>query len=408
MLKVSVIVPVYNAEKYLRRCLDSIVNQTLKEIEVICIDDGSTDNSLEILWNYEKVDKRFKIYVMEKNQGEYVARNKALELAKGKYIQFVDADDYIDDVTLERLFERAEKAQSDMCFFKLAIHQEKDCTKNSVPIGVTGRYKEIYDGKSLLSLFVKNNEFFLYNCLVFYRRFFLEKNDLKYKKMVIGLGGNIILRALCCANTVVVDDGKYYHYCPNDGSVTNRDNQKLLLLVGQIYQYADILKLFAEEPDSSIFEQFLSRQYKKISGGVRGLSEKDESYIEGELEDGFAKLIFRMMTTKSQYISRLSEQDLSIIREASRVIVYGAGYASKDVVELLNKYQIEIMGFAVSDLAKNPRSLFGHHVFELSQLIMYSKEALVVVAANRRHHNQIGENLKKNGFNKIIYLDINI
>ncbi|WP_225369762.1 glycosyltransferase family 2 protein [Methanobrevibacter arboriphilus] len=85
--KISVIIPVYNVEKYLEQCLDSVINQSLEDIEVICINDGSTDNSLEILDEYAKKDNRIKI-INKKNEGLGVARNIGMDYAKGKYIIF--------------------------------------------------------------------------------------------------------------------------------------------------------------------------------------------------------------------------------------------------------------------------------------------------------------------------------
>ena len=93
--KVSIIVPVYNVEEYLVKCLDSLVNQTLKEIEIICINDGSTDNSLEILNTYAQKDSRITI-IDKKNEGVSAARNTGLNISKGEYIMFVDSDDYLE------------------------------------------------------------------------------------------------------------------------------------------------------------------------------------------------------------------------------------------------------------------------------------------------------------------------
>jgi glycosyltransferase involved in cell wall biosynthesis len=95
MPKVSVIMPVYNAEKYLRQCLDSVIGQTLRDIEIICVNDGSTDGSLAILEEYAKKDLRI-IVINQKNQGPGASRNRALEIAKSEYIYFVDSDDWIE------------------------------------------------------------------------------------------------------------------------------------------------------------------------------------------------------------------------------------------------------------------------------------------------------------------------
>ena len=94
MCEISVIIPVYNVESYLRQCLDSVVNQTFEDIEIICVDDGSTDGSLDILNKYASSDNRFKI-ISQPNQGLGTARNNGLKLACGNYIYFLDSDDYI-------------------------------------------------------------------------------------------------------------------------------------------------------------------------------------------------------------------------------------------------------------------------------------------------------------------------
>ena len=103
---ISVIIPVYNSEKYLCRCLDSVIEQSLKDIEIICINDGSTDNSLYLLQKYSKQDDRLKIYNQE-NQGAGAARNKGLKLATGKYIAFADPDDFYPDNEVLRDLYRA-------------------------------------------------------------------------------------------------------------------------------------------------------------------------------------------------------------------------------------------------------------------------------------------------------------
>ncbi|MGL5357206.1 MAG: glycosyltransferase [Cetobacterium sp.] len=119
MKKVSVIVPVYNVEKYLDKCLKSIVNQTLKDIEIIIVNDGTKDNSEEIILKYEKKDKRIKYYKKE-NGGLSDARNYGLEKSTGEYISFIDSDDFIDSDMLEKMYNNAKENESDIivCGFK--------------------------------------------------------------------------------------------------------------------------------------------------------------------------------------------------------------------------------------------------------------------------------------------------
>ena len=113
---ISVIVSVYNQEKYIKECLDSIINQTCKNIEIICINDGSTDNTLNILREFKKTHKNFTL-INQTNKGLSCSRNKGISISRGKYILFVDSDDLLRDDALEKLFIKMEKRNLDMLSF---------------------------------------------------------------------------------------------------------------------------------------------------------------------------------------------------------------------------------------------------------------------------------------------------
>ena len=115
MAKISIIIPVYNSEKYIRRCLNSILNQTFQDFEIILIDDNSKDNSLKIVSEIEKTHKdKIKILKNAKNVGAGASRNKGLKIASGEYITFIDSDDYIEKNTLKRMYESCVNTDSDI------------------------------------------------------------------------------------------------------------------------------------------------------------------------------------------------------------------------------------------------------------------------------------------------------
>jgi glycosyltransferase involved in cell wall biosynthesis len=116
--KVSVIVPVYNPGKYLCQCLDTIISQTLKEIEIICVDDGSTDGSAEVLAQYQQKDNRIRI-VTQENKGGGPARNTGLEIARGEYLSFLDSDDYFDKDMLRLASKKADETDADVVIFNI-------------------------------------------------------------------------------------------------------------------------------------------------------------------------------------------------------------------------------------------------------------------------------------------------
>ena len=103
MKLISIIIPIYNNEKFISRCLDSIINQTYKKIEIIIVNDGSTDKSLDVISKYEKKDNRIKV-INKKNEGVSIARNIGIESSKGDYITFVDADDWLELDAIEKLY----------------------------------------------------------------------------------------------------------------------------------------------------------------------------------------------------------------------------------------------------------------------------------------------------------------
>ncbi|MCC8015955.1 MAG: glycosyltransferase, partial [Clostridiales bacterium] len=113
-IKVSVIIPVYNSEKYLKQCLESVINQTLKEIEIICVDDGSTDNSLKILTALSEKDGRISV-LRQQNLFAGAARNNGIKHAKGKYLVFWDSDDFFEAGALSALYKKCEKENADIC-----------------------------------------------------------------------------------------------------------------------------------------------------------------------------------------------------------------------------------------------------------------------------------------------------
>lgn len=148
MVKVSVIMPVYNVENYLRECLDSITNQTLNDLEIICVNDGSTDNSPEILKEYGEKDKRITI-ITQSNQGLGAARNNGLKHAAGEYIYFIDSDDYLNHDALQKLYDNAVLNDSDMVLFKF---QTVDDFKNVHKRKVEFRINEDFENEDFNTL----------------------------------------------------------------------------------------------------------------------------------------------------------------------------------------------------------------------------------------------------------------
>lgn len=139
MPKVSVIIPVYNVEPYLPQCLGSIINQTLQDIEIICVDDGSTDNSYAILQEYASKDNRI-IALQQQNAGAGIARNTGMRVAKGEYLAILDSDDFFELDMLEKAYLQCEKNNADICVFRSDKYDTQSQKYELIPWTIKKQY----------------------------------------------------------------------------------------------------------------------------------------------------------------------------------------------------------------------------------------------------------------------------
>ena len=194
-IKVSVIIPVYNTEEYLEECIDSVINQTLEEIEIICINDGSTDNSLEILNASAEKDRRIKVLSHE-NKGLGATRNVGIDLAKGEFIYFLDSDDFIDPNTLEETYSLAKEKDLDCVIFQgityddenKRFYEERYYTMDHLISDTVFNYKDIQDIIFSLSVNVGHKlfkrEFLLRTNARFPNNLIFEDNPFHFKVML--------------------------------------------------------------------------------------------------------------------------------------------------------------------------------------------------------------------------------
>ncbi len=181
MPKVSVVIPVYNTEKYIHECLNSVINQKLKDVEIICVDDGSTDGSLKILKQYAKKDKRIKI-ITQSNLKQGAARNNGMKVATGEYIAFLDSDDYWREDTLQILYKRAFENNLDMLSFSGINFIDFNRKLQENPYYQFKYLPEDFDTKCFnykqCTKFI--DKVAVSACLTFYKHEFLQKNNITF------------------------------------------------------------------------------------------------------------------------------------------------------------------------------------------------------------------------------------
>lgn len=217
MVKVSIIVPVYNCSKFLRRCLDSLINQTLTDIEIICINDGSTDNSEEIIKSYK--DERIKL-ISKHSEGPSIARNIGIEQSKGEYVGFVDSDDWVDKNFFEKLYFTAQKYNADIATAGI-IRLHKFNKKTYLKFN-----KETYttDFQEKIILCDLPDKSYVWNKI--YRLSSFKENGLTFEEGRYYEDVVFTPQALYKIKSMVTVPNIYYYYWRSSGSIVTLRNEK--------------------------------------------------------------------------------------------------------------------------------------------------------------------------------------
>ncbi|WP_157146718.1 glycosyltransferase family 2 protein [Brachyspira pilosicoli] len=220
MIKVSVIVPVYNVENYLRECLDSIINQTLKDIEILCIDDCGTDNSINILKEYAKKDDRIKIISHKENKGLGPARNTGIKESKGEYISFIDSDDYISKDYLENLYNTAKKYDSDIANTLNIKIDRNGRINNSYYVFVKKEYDSIWNLSNIENPYT-TNAIAPYAWNKLYKRSFLMEHNLYFMDIKYGSeDADFAIRLMAHKPKISFNNNTIYYYRNRQDSLT--------------------------------------------------------------------------------------------------------------------------------------------------------------------------------------------
>lgn len=264
---VSVIIPVYNAEKYLRQMLETVEAQTLKNIEIICVNDGSTDRSGEILEQFRKRDSRITC-LMQQNLNAGAARNNGLRVAKGEYVVFWDADDKFDKRTLEMMYEKAKRTKADICV--CGVYEFTDEGKSYEADGYLRR--EFLPGKDPFNKYDISERFFdfasnvLWNKM--FRRKYLVEKGLSFQNIRQANDTAFVMLSLFLAESVTCLEKKLVYYrINNPDSLTGKSSETVFC---PFEAYEHTLQEIKKYPDFSKVQK--SFRNKTAKGMFRALN----------------------------------------------------------------------------------------------------------------------------------------
>lgn len=279
MIKYSFIVPVYNTEKFLKKCLDSLVNQTYKDFEIIVVNDGSTDKSSNIISKYQKKYKNV-IVIDKENEGLSMARNRGVQKSSGKYIIFVDSDDYVSNKLLEEVDKKID--DSDILRFQIATEDEEYTKINEY-------HEEGFESMCGYDAFKYLSSYHFVEpawCYVIRRDYYIE-NKFSFKKDVYHEDFGLIPHVVYKARKVKSIDFIGYYYIQRNGSImNNNDYKKTVKKAFDMLEQYKTMRLFAKNINrkNNLDDYFLSYISNSVIVKARELKKDEKKVYINELK----------------------------------------------------------------------------------------------------------------------------
>ncbi len=279
MTKLSVIIPIYNVEKYIPQCLDSILNQAFKDFEIICVNDGSSDNSLSVLQSYKEKDDRI-IIIDKKNEGSGIARNAGLAIAKGDYIYFVDGDDWVEENVFDKIIAKADELNTDILIFGgLSYYDGKGKKGGYSADKLPKKYlNKVFSAKDI------KKDIFKFPSTAWtklYKRDFLIKNNIKFQDIKVGQDQLPFFHSMIKAERIALLPENIYCYRKNrKGSAMTVKKKKNFSPIYVFYGVEEMLK--SENLLDEYKSVFVGKYFSKATSwlGKFQADLKHEYYIE--------------------------------------------------------------------------------------------------------------------------------
>lgn len=429
--KVSVVVPVYNVEKYLVECLDSIKGQTLKDIEIICVDDGSSDRSSRILDQFAQEDERFHV-IHKQNEGYGKAMNVGIETAAAPYIGIVESDDMILPDMYEKLLALMEEKQVEVL---KADHYEFYRTENGeyieyyVPLTEDKKLKGSYG----VTIDIQEHEeallFDKHTWTGLYSRDFLEREHIKHNETPGASHQDVgfWFQTMVKAKRIYFTDQAFYRYRIDNPGCSMLSGTKPFAICDE-YEHVDEMldklgnkgKAFYKWSAYYKITECMSNIYRMEDRFKVSLAEhiKDdlfealrEGHIDADLYDDHQKAnIFDLIADPKKYIEKGKARRRRIedaVNDYEVIILYGAGKVGYNVLQILweGRIHTKVKFFAVTEKEKEPRTIAGIPVKGIDELQEYKEKALVIITVGKRYRAEIEEVVFEKKFQNHIYYD---
>ena len=426
MIKVSVLVPIFNVEKYLVECLESLSTQDLQELEVVCIDDGSTDRSSEIADTFATQDARFRV-IHKENSGYGKSMNLGLDEAQGEYIGIVESDDFVEPDMFSALYEIADTQQADVVKSAFWVHTNGyDTYADVVPDEL---YDKVLSADDSLEIFGRSPS--IWSNL--YRKDFLEERGIRFFESPGASFQDIAWRVkvFACAKRAVFTKRAFYHYRRDNVNASVRTDGKLFCVCDE-YDEAERFLSQRDDWDSryqylmpylryihyhwNCFDRWLSlgkrwEFYQRFLKEFRCFDEQGiikRSYWPRWAWFNIQEILYDsnrfFYDCYAQFIKKtiLLNGLLPTISAAPKLAIYGAGKVGREVLELLCSYNNPPDCFVVTHIEDNPETVGTVPVFPIEKILSRKDDYVILIAVADSVQAEIVAALLDRGFQHIV------
>lgn len=350
MCEVTIIIPVYNTEKHLKKAIESCLNQTFKDIEIIIINDGSTDNSLLIAQKYEAENNCVRVVTTE-NRGLSEARNTGLNLAKGKYIYFLDSDDWIEPLTIEQCYKLAVENKLEMVLFDSKVEVESSIKGSSLLINYDNYKRDhivnpynLYTGRQFIETYTNKRGVFVQAWLVFIKRDFLLNNKIRFLPKAYYEDVAFHYSCMMMAERIMYIPQAFHVRLYRDDSImiSSLNIRKVCSIYEIINEMYTCLLTNGKNIDN-LWIQYLIKMIRSLHRTVlRGLSRNEIETVRQHLSD-ILKLQKECILLYYKLLNLIGEKVSNIrkVLEFAEEIITPLGWISDDIINILKELVLE-------------------------------------------------------------------
>lgn len=402
MCKLSIIIPVYNVEEYLGECLDSVLNNDYSDIEVICINDCSTDKSGEILQSYSERDERIRIFENDVNRGQGFSRNLGTEHALGEYIWYVDGDDIIEENIVNSLMKEVMSSLPDIFIFDAKVFKDEKNRKvniSELTYGVEQNY--CMNGRDFFLDVANKGAWESTVWRRIYKKKFLINNQLSFRDGIIFEDILHSLRTILEAEKVLYKSMVAYYYRKRRGSTTTTaDNNTYVInsLCLVLSEIENILNLEEDRDLRTAIVKIEGRYLSYLVDKIRHMDSVDREKLS--LDERLHKYLYFGMAGcyKGYFPVLLDPKIMTAIRSAENIIIYGSGEVGCAVYDLLSERGIKVSCF-IDSCNLEIREKRDTSIYNIGDVPYSHNNALVLIMAkNGRTQSEMKRNALQVGF----------